>query len=108
MDKSQTSCLISSLHKKRSSAKFSQNDDRWSRNINFPMQKAPGEHAFDQRAISGFYLAARTLHLCVRLEAVGPRDRLICKVRLYSSVTLIIEPAPLREATAAANKHIIT
>lgn len=38
----------------------------------------------------------------------GPSDRLICKVCLHSSVTSIIEPAPLREATAEANKHIIT
>lgn len=52
-------------------------------------------------------ISQRALHPCVRLEAVRPSDRAICKVFLYSAVTLIIEPAPLREATATANKHII-
>lgn len=47
------------------------------------------------------------LHLTVWLETVRLTDRLICKVCLSCSATLIIGPAALDEATVTDNKHII-
>lgn len=71
--------------------------------------KRPGKNIWSKphlRLLSHSQIS-RPLHLMVRLDAVRPTDRLICKVCLSCSATLIIGPASLNEATVTDNKHII-